>query len=163
VRNRTAAGGVGMRVEEDKVKRSTAVLFFQSDDLPAEILAKAAEVRRLLRLGDGQQQFELTYSPMRGGDGELAVNSRSLLQILQAFASYVEVPEQHLREGRTARAFENVTEEQRSIGRIRSGPEKPDGAYAAIRYRGNWLLGERRGQTGRRRPPAAGGSTRPIE
>ncbi len=42
-----AAGGVGMRVEEDKVKGSTAVLFFQRDDLPADIQQKSAEIRTI--------------------------------------------------------------------------------------------------------------------
>jgi hypothetical protein len=60
------AGGVGMRVEEDQAKRSTAVLYFQHDDMSAETREKAAEVRRLLRLPEGQQKFVLSYSPMRG-------------------------------------------------------------------------------------------------
>jgi hypothetical protein len=48
-------------------------------------------VLQLLRLSEDQQKFVLLYSPMRGVDNEFAVNSRSLLQILQAFASYVAV------------------------------------------------------------------------
>ena len=99
------AGGVGMRVEEDKAKGSTAVLFFQRDDLPAEMQEKSAEIRRLLRLQADQQKFVLTYSPMRGAGNELAVNSRSLLQILQAFSSYVEVPEQDVRDKRDGPGF----------------------------------------------------------
>jgi len=80
LRDVQAAGGVGMRVEEDKAKGSTAVLFFQRDDLPADIQAKSAEIRRLLRLQADQPKFALTYSPMRGADNELAVNSRSLVR-----------------------------------------------------------------------------------
>ena len=76
---------------------------------------------------------------MRGAANELAVNSRSLLQILQAFASYVEVPDQHLQAGLTARAFEHDAPEQRDVGRIRSGPTKPDSAYVAVPYRGQWF------------------------
>ena len=45
-----AAGAFGMRVEEDKSKGSTAVVFFRRDDVPAEIVEKGAEVRRLLKL-----------------------------------------------------------------------------------------------------------------
>jgi hypothetical protein len=133
------AGGFGMRVEEDKAKGSTAVLFFQRDDLPAEVRAKGAEVRRLLRLKPDQQRFVLTYSPMRGSDDELTVNSRSMLQILQAFASYVDVPEQHLQAKLAAPAFEHAPEAQRDIGRIRSGRERPEQAFVAVQYRGQWF------------------------
>ena len=61
-----AAGAVGMRVEEDKAKGSTAVIFFRPDDLPPDIAEKAAEIRRLLRLPADEQKFTLTYSPVRG-------------------------------------------------------------------------------------------------
>jgi len=45
-----AAGAVGMRVEEDKAKGSTGVLFFRREDVPAEVVEKVAEIRRLLKL-----------------------------------------------------------------------------------------------------------------
>jgi hypothetical protein len=134
-----AAGGVGMRVEEDKAKGSTAVLFFQREDLPADLQEKSAEIRRLLRLDPDQQKFVLTYSPMRGAGNELAVNSRSLLQILQAFSSYVEVPEQDLRDRIAAPALAHAAAEQRQVGRIRSGPARPETAYVAVQYRGTWF------------------------
>lgn len=139
LRELQAAGGVGMRVEEDKAKGSTSVLLFRRDDLTADVQEKSAEVQRLLNLPADQHRFVLLYSPMRGAANELAVNSRSMLQILQAFASYVEVPEQHLRAGLAAPAFEHESPEERDIGRIRSGPEKPDSAYVAVRYRGQWF------------------------
>ena len=64
-----AAGAVGMRVEEDKAKGSTAVLFFRRDDVPADILEKAAEIRRLLKLPAEWQKYVLAYSPSaRGGE-----------------------------------------------------------------------------------------------
>jgi hypothetical protein len=132
-------GGVGMRVEEDKAKGSTAVLFFKRDDLPADIQEKSAEIRRLLRLQADQQKFVLTYSPMRGVGNELAVNSRSLLQILQAFSSYVEVPELDLQNRVAAPALAHATVEQRQVGRIRSGPTRPESAYTAVQYRGSWF------------------------
>jgi len=140
LRDVQAEGGVGMRVEEDKAKGSTAVLFFQRDDLPADIQKKSAEIRRLLRLKEGQQTFVLTYSPMRGTDNELTVNSRSMLQILQAFASYVDVPERHLQGKLAAPAFAQAAAGQaRDVGRIRSGPARPEQAYVAVQYRGHWF------------------------
>ena len=139
LRDIQAAGGVSMRVEEDKVRGSTAVLFFQHEDLPDDIRAKSAEVRRLLRLPEDQQRFVLSYSQMRGADGELTVNSRSMLQILQAFASYVDVPDPH-RSGRLAApVLDPAPADQHDVGHIRSGPVKPDQAYVAVRYRDQWF------------------------
>ena len=135
-----AAGAVGMRVEEDKAKGQTAVLFFRRDDVAAEIVAKTAEVRRLLKLAAAPEKFALTYSPMRGTDSELAVNSRSMLQIMAAFASYLDVPEEDLKAHRAVPAFENVAPESRQDAvRIHSGKEKPADVFVAVRYRDHWF------------------------
>jgi hypothetical protein len=135
-----AAGAVGMRVEEDKAKGSIAVLFFRRDDVPADIMEKTAEIRRLLKLPADQQKFVLTYSPVRGAENELTVNSRSMLQIMGAFASYLDVPEADLKEHRAVPAFENAAPESRQGAvRIHSGKEKPADVFAAVRYRGHWF------------------------
>lgn len=135
-----AAGAVGMRVEEDKAKGQTAALFFRRDDVPADIVEKTAEIWRLLKLPADQQKYVLTYSPVRGAENELAVNSRSMLQIMAAFASYLDVPEAHLKERRAMPAFENVApESQRDGVRIHSGKDKPADAFAAVHYRGHWF------------------------
>jgi len=134
-----AAGAVGMRVEEDKSKGSTGVLFFRRDDVPAEVAAKAAEVRRLLKLSPDQPRFNLIYSPARGADNELAVNSRSMLQIMGAFSTYMDVPEEHLKDHSAVPAFEHVTPGAgQQVARIRSGKDKPATSFAAVNYRGYW-------------------------
>ena len=135
-----AAGAVGMRVEEDKVKGSAAVLFFRRDDVSADILEKAAEVRRLLKLPADPQKFTLTYSPVRGADNELAVNSRSMLQIMAAFGSHLDAPEAHLKDHSAVPAFESTApESRRDAVRIHSGKDKPSATFAAVHYRDHWF------------------------
>jgi uncharacterized protein YceK len=135
-----AAGAFAMRVEDDKVKGSTAVVFFRREDMPADVVEKVAEIRRLLRLPAGTEKFTLRYSPARGADDELTVNSRSMLQILFAFSSYIDVPEEHLREHSALPPVAQTTAEmQQSAIRIHSGKEKPTGPYAAVHYRDYWF------------------------
>jgi hypothetical protein len=116
------------------------VLFFRHEDAPADVLEKLVEIRRVLKLPPDQQKFTLTYSPVRGGEGELAVNSRSMLQILSAFASYVDVPKAHLDEHR-ALPVSGATPpgSAQDVARIHSGREQPADAYAAVFYRGYWF------------------------
>jgi hypothetical protein len=134
------AGAVGMRVEEDKAKNSTGVMFFRRDDVAADTLEKAVEIRRLLKLPAEQQKFVLTYSPVLGAENELAVNSRSMLQIMAAFASYMDVPEAHRKDHSAVSAFENVPSESRQDRvRIHSGKDKPAAAFAAVHYRNHWF------------------------
>lgn len=135
-----AAGAFGMRVEEDKAKGSTAVVFFRREDVPAEILEKGAEIRRLLKLSGEGQKFTLSYSPVRGADNELAVNSRSMLQVMGAFASYIDAPEEHLKEHSAVPAFETAAPgTRRDVVRIHSGKDKPAHAFVAVHYRDHWF------------------------
>ncbi len=135
------AGAMGMRVEEDKARGSTGVVFFRRDDVSPEISDKAAEIRRLLHLPADGQRFTLVYSPARGAEGELAVNSRSMLQIMGAFASYLDVPEEHLQDHSTLAApSDSARAEDANRGvRIHSGRARPEGAFAAVEYRGYWF------------------------
>jgi hypothetical protein len=137
LRELQAAGGFGMRIEEDAAKGSTAVLFFRNADAPPDVRAKADEVRRLLHLPAEGERFVINYSPMRGSPGELGVNSRSMMQILMAFASFVDVPADHLARKFAPPAFEGTSDGR--VGRIRSGPHRPEGAFTAVQYRGQWF------------------------
>jgi hypothetical protein len=141
LRELQAAGAFGMRVEEDKAKGSTGVVFFQRDDVLPDIAEKGAEIRRLLKMPAVPQKFVLTYSPARGADNELAVNSRSMLQIMQAFASHMDVPAAHLKDHSAWPALEStaLAESPQQKVRIHSGKEKPVGAFAAVRYRDYWF------------------------
>lgn len=134
-----AAGAVGMRLEEDKAKGGTAVLFMRSNDIAPEILAKQKELRTLLHLPQDRQQFILRYSPVRGGDDELAVSSRSLLQIMTAFSSYIDVPREHLEEHSALPSFRD-TEANGADNpvHIRSGKQRPTHAYVTVPYRDYW-------------------------
>ncbi len=135
-----AAGAFGMRVEEDKAKGPTGVVFFRRDDVSADILEKAAEIRRLLKLPAEGHKYSLTYSPVRGAENELTVNSRSMLQIMGAFSSYLDVPEAHLKERSAVPAFEQAAPGNRqNFVRIHSGKDKPGHAFAAVRYRDHWF------------------------
>jgi hypothetical protein len=136
-----AAGAFGMRLEQDKGKGTTGVVFFRREDVSPDIALKQKEIRRLLKLAPDREKFLLTYSPVRGAADELAVNSRSMLQIMQAFASYVEVPEAHLEDHSALPAFGNTpaAEGRRQHVTIHSGRDRPEDAFAVVRYRGYWF------------------------
>ncbi|MGO8836239.1 MAG: hypothetical protein ACLQAH_04740 [Limisphaerales bacterium] len=134
------AGAVGMRVEENKDKTETAVMFFRRDNLPPDLLDKLGEIRRLLKLPEGQQQFNLVYSPVLGSTNELAVGSRSMVQIMIAMASYADVPESDLKDGRATPSVQATN----NVGNgkpveIKCSKEKPADAFAAVLYQHQWF------------------------
>jgi hypothetical protein len=133
------AGAVGMRVQENKDQTATAVMFFRRDNLPPEMLDKLAEIRRLLKLPDSQQQYNLVYSPVAGEDNELGVGSRSMLQIMAAMASYTDVPESDLKDGRALASLSTNNVDNSAPVRIKCSNDKPGDAFAAVHYRNHWF------------------------
>ena len=73
---------------------------------------------------------------------ELAVLSRSLLEIMLELSSYIDVPEEHVTEGRTYETFLDQMDVSAEFGpliEIDYHDSKPDDAYAAVRYRDYWF------------------------
>ena len=135
-----AAGAVGMRVEVSKTKDETAVMFFRRDNVPPETADKIAEIRRLLQMPEGLPKFNLVYSPVLGATNELAVGSRSMVQIMQAFASYADVPEQDLKEGRAVPSLLSTNSPGKADPvKIKCSKDKPADAFAAVHYRNQWF------------------------
>jgi hypothetical protein len=136
-----AEGAFGVRVQENKDRTATSVLFFRRENLPQEVLAKILEIRRLLKLPETGQQFELIYSPAAGGPGQLGVGSRSMVQIMAAMASYADVPQADVQEGRAVPSLRSpeIAGQEEPV-RIKSSKANPGAnAFAAVRYHNQWF------------------------
>ena len=82
------------------------------------------------------------YGSVAANNKELALLSRSILEILIDLASFISVPEAHVRERRVGPTQEDeggVEGPIRPLIRIGSAAERPGDAFAAVRYRGHWF------------------------
>jgi len=130
-----AAGAFRMRVMENADKTETTVVFFRGDNLSPEMIDKFSEIRRLLKLSEGDSQLKLVYSSATGGPGELGVGSRSMLQIMSAMATYTDVPAADLKDGRAVPSMSSTN----SPVQIKCSSEKPADAFAVVHYRNHWF------------------------
>ncbi len=134
------AAAVGMRVQENKDHTQTAVMFFRKDNLSPEMADKILEIRHLLKLPEGRHEFNLIYSPAAGGDDELSVGSRSILQIMAAMASYTDVPEMDMKDGRATPSLHATGDREKNDPvQIKCSKDKPKDAFAAVHYRDQWF------------------------
>ena len=98
--------------------------------------------RKMLGLDPLAQEFTVVYASIAKNDRELAILSRSILEIIIDLASYIEVPEIHVQEKRV-----NPTQTDASgagglsppMIRIHSSPEKPADAFVKVPYHGYWF------------------------
>lgn len=134
------AGGMGMRVKPEGDKKAV-VMFFRpvTDEAIAGELKKA---RELLGLDPEAREFRVVYGSFAADDTEIAILSRSMLQIMIDFSSYIDVPQSDVDEGRVY-AMKRKSEEQEAplppLLRVQNSASKPGDAYTAVHYRDRWF------------------------
>lgn len=136
-----ASGTLGLRVEEFKdTKQEGTVMVIGQQNLPAEVEADRAVVRKLLGLRPDVQKFKIVYGSVPESDEVVAVQTRSAYQILNLLGSNVEVPSEHVAERRT---YARYVEPEGSLSpqpliRIQAQHSSPTDAFAAVKYRDYW-------------------------
>jgi hypothetical protein len=132
------AGGTGLRVEDTNDKQQTVTFLFRPESLTAETIQQIAEVKDLLGLAKNLNQFKIAFSPVRGRPDELSVSSRSMMQMMSALATFVEVPETDVTEGR-ATPVPVTTQWAHPLLRVSSSAAPRDDAFVSVQYRNRWF------------------------
>jgi hypothetical protein len=133
------SGNVGFRIDVDKEtgKREGLVMFFPKGEVPPEIQVERETVRKLLHVNPERQDLLITYGSDTDRDDTVAIQTRSAMQILNAVSSYVDVPEEHVRDGR-AFPMPPPAPGLPPLIVITGGASKPDTAFVAVHYRDLW-------------------------
>ena len=136
-----ASGAIGMRV--DRVKdQDLAVLTLAQEKVPEEIKQEQRVVRQILGLRQDLKEVRVVFGSAPRGDDEIAMVTRSMLEILFDLSASINVPPSHVEEGRTpgTRVFETDKPGGfRPLIKVLSGSQRPGDAFVAIPYRGQWF------------------------
>jgi hypothetical protein len=133
------SGDLGLRVRKTGEQTSTLVVFSKKPN--PEIEAARAEVRDLLGLDPQAEEFSVVYGSGATNNREIALLTRSMLEILIDLSSYIEVPDLRAAERRTfpTPAAEIVNGAPVApLITIRSSQQNPDDAFAAVPYKKEW-------------------------
>jgi hypothetical protein len=132
-------GGVGVRIEK-KEKDVDTIIFFESED--KDIQQEVVKLKKLLRLNTESNEFKLVYGRLPKSSNELAILSRSIMEILLEMGTYIDVPQKDLDDGRVLPVLSSTIEKEFNISpiiQIHSSFEKPNDAYLAVSYREYWF------------------------
>jgi hypothetical protein len=139
LRNIQESGEIGMRVQKTDDRVTTKIVFSKRTSPAVE--ADRAEVRRLLGLDPQVDEFTVVYGSVAANDREIAMLTRSVIEILTDLSSYIDVPPADVEQKRTyqspAPALANGVPVPPLI-RIFSAPQRPDDAFAAVPYGQDW-------------------------
>jgi hypothetical protein len=131
------AGGLNIRIEQQK--EGEAVIFALPIPPGAGAMsADRAEIQRLLGLESGATEYSLTFGLTPRSPTEIAVLTRSMIEIMADFGAGIDLPDADRTEGRALPTLAADGAPASQLVHVLSGPSAPADAYAAIPYRGRW-------------------------
>jgi len=132
------SGGLSYRVEARK-EGATVIVVMRRGGSGAELSEDSRLVQQLLGLEGDSGEFEVAYGLVPKTSREVAMLSRSMLEILLQLGYGIELPDGHAKEGRAMPGRLQAGDVAAApLVRIHSGLQAPDDAYAAIPYKGHW-------------------------
>jgi len=133
-----SSGAVALRVK--KTEESDALMMVFRKRVDKEIEALGREVRRMIGLKEEGGEFRVIYGSAPGNDEEVALLTRSIIEILSDISSSVEVPTEHVLEKRVPPTNEaEGTGIKGPLIRIYYSKERPKDDFAAVPYRDCWF------------------------
>jgi hypothetical protein len=131
------SGMIGMRIQTVANNQSTVMTF--GDKVSPEIAEDIAWVKQKLGLDPQEHEYKLVYGSV-AQPGEIAILSRSVMEIMVQLSSAIEIPSEDLQQNRAyAIAATQEPLAERMILQVRSGKAKPADAYMTIAYRDKWF------------------------
>jgi hypothetical protein len=134
------SGAIGMRVQ--KVDGKDTVMFVFGGKVDEKIKADIAEVKKILGLDPRAKDFKVVYGSVAANEEEIAILSRSMIQVLVDLASYIEVPGTHIAENRVNPSLKDDPVKGVPVPplmRIYSSAQRPDDTFISVPYRDHWF------------------------
>lgn len=128
-------GTVGFELEKDPETQHDVVLVLHQEGQPEHVLRKRQRTGEILGLDPERERYRVIYAPFRIDSATLAIQTRSVTQMLLAMSGFVEVPGEvasHAMPGY------QIQDTKPLPFRVLSGPDRPDSSFAEIQYHDHW-------------------------
>jgi len=133
-----SSGAVALRVKKAEERDALMMVFRKRVDPEMANLGK--EVRRIIGLKEDGAEFRVVYGSAPVNDEEVALLTRSIIEILSDISSTIEVPAEHVTDQRVLPTMEAEGEGIKGpMIRIRYSKEKPTDYFASVPYRDGWF------------------------
>jgi len=137
LREAQLSGATGMQIKRGDDEDETTVLILRRQAVGSEEGAPS-KISDLLGLRQDLDNYVVKYGFLASDDTEIALITRSMLQVITNLARQISVPEQHIASGRTLASLEHTESAKRKLIQVSYAQEKPENAFVAVRYRDYW-------------------------
>ncbi len=134
-----SAGGIGMRLK--KIDKEEATLLVMRGKRDPAIEALTVEVRRILGVDPQADDLHVVYGAVPKDDKEIAILTRSILEVLVDLSADIEVPASDVQEKRVFPTFAETVGGEKILPliRIQNSSGKPGDAFVSVSYRDSYF------------------------
>ena len=135
------SGAVGIRIEKKDKREADAVIAFRGK-VSRETALQISEAGQLLGLKPGTTDVKVIYGTTPMQEGEIAILTRSIMDIIIELSAQIEVPPEQAAEGRTYATSTQLGDgkgQTAPLIRIHSSKKKPIDSFVAMQYRDHWF------------------------
>lgn len=131
---------IGFRLEK-RGAEETSIITLRASDIPAAVERDSLLLRTTLGIKPDARELTLTFGAVPRHDQELALLTRSALEILIELGARVEVPAADIQAGRTfaSAPHEGASSRNQPLIAVQSGGLPPEKAFAVVSYGGHWF------------------------
>jgi len=134
------SGAIGMRVTK-KDNRDASLMTLRRKLTP-EVAQEVSEARRLLGINPDAEELTVVYGTTSTRDDEVAILTRSIMDIIIQMSSQIDVPAQHVADKRTYGTSQEIGQgegQTQPFLQVFSAREKPEDSFVAIQNRDHWF------------------------
>ena len=130
-----------IEVQQVEEKGTSVSYLIIADQVPKDLRPLLKELRQTIGL-TGRNRFRITDRVTNIGVDEISIQTRSIMAIMEFMARGVEVPPEHLEDGRVIDYGLQDSDGEVAKGlipfRMRSSKSRPPNPFAAVEYQGYW-------------------------
>jgi hypothetical protein len=128
-------GAIGFEIIKDEKSGHEVIFRFLNNGLSEESRAKARRAGEIIGLKEDVETYRIIYSPYPVSGNILAMQTRSVMQMLIAMSGFIDVPAD--KSQRATPGFSLPAGFNKPF-QVYSGPKVPDDVFASYKYHGDW-------------------------
>ncbi|MFZ9011479.1 MAG: hypothetical protein ACO20W_06245, partial [Anaerohalosphaeraceae bacterium] len=137
LRQLQVSGNIGMRLKVDKEADETIIIVFHRKNMAPEQQAMLKRLQELLQIDGEAEELEVNYGALARSPNEIAMLTRSMLQIMIELAVSIDVPQEHVDKQYTTPTSE-PGRFKRALG-VKVSTEEPETSFASVFYQDHWF------------------------
>jgi len=128
-------GAVSFEIRTDPAAKRDMIVLFEAKGLDEATIRKRDRSREILDLNPEVDRFRVVYGPFAPQDDVLALQTRSILQMLSALSGFIDIPPE--KSSHALGGFDLPPGTSRPF-HVHSSPDQPKDSFTKIKYKGYW-------------------------